>query len=77
MKYGSHIKVWRGCYYHHGIYVGTGQVIHYKSHGIIMTSLDKFSQGAAVEVVSLRPELQPYSQQSISASWRESVQSRF
>ena len=51
MKYGSHIKVWRGCYYHHGIYVGTGQVIHYKSHGITMSPIDEFSQGSPVEVV--------------------------
>ena len=51
MKKGNHIKVWRGCYYHHGIYVGTGQVVHYKSHGIIMTSLDEFSKGKPVEIV--------------------------
>jgi len=27
MQYGSHIRVWRGCYYYHGIIVGNGQVI--------------------------------------------------
>ena len=51
MQYGNHIKVCRGIYYHHGIYVGNGQVIHYKSHGIVMTSLEEFSEGADIEVV--------------------------
>ena len=32
MQSGSHIKVWRGRYYHHGIYVGGNQVVHYKSY---------------------------------------------
>ena len=51
MQPGNHIKVWKGCYYHHGIYVGAGQVIHYKSHGIILTTLEEFSQGRSVEIV--------------------------
>lgn len=51
MQYGSHIKVWRGCYYHHGIYVGTGQVIHYLSTGSVLTSLDEFSNGKEIEEV--------------------------
>lgn len=26
---GDHLRVWRGAYWHHGIYCGSGNVIHY------------------------------------------------
>lgn len=51
MQYGNHIKVWRGYYYHHGIYVGDGQVIHYQSCGIVMTGVEEFCKGASPEIV--------------------------
>lgn len=51
MQYGNHIKVWRGYYYHHGIYVGGGQIIHYQSCGIVMTGLEEFCKGASPEIV--------------------------
>jgi len=51
MQYGSHIRVWRGCYYHHGIYVGDGQVVHYKSEGIVMSPLYEFEDGGIIEEV--------------------------
>lgn len=42
-RYGDHISVDRGLYYHHGIYVGKGKVVHYDNDlGIIgkITHLD-------------------------------------
>lgn len=46
---GSHIKVSRGFYTHHGIYCGDEQVVHYSGFaqafnkgGIDLTSLDAF-----------------------------------
>lgn len=51
MQSGSHIKVWRGCYYHHGIYVGGNQVVHYKSYGIVMTDLEDFCRESSPEIV--------------------------
>ena len=51
MQSGSHIKIWRGCYYHHGIYVGGGRVVHYKSCGIVMSDLEKFCKGVSPEIV--------------------------
>ncbi len=51
MQSGSHIKVWRGRYYHHGVYVGGNQVAHYKSYGVVMTDLEDFCRGSSPEIV--------------------------
>ncbi|MGI6395389.1 MAG: lecithin retinol acyltransferase family protein [bacterium] len=57
---GDHIRVSRVIYYHHGIYIGNGKVIHYNTHGsgdgllgdarVICTSLDDFLEGGSCGV---------------------------
>src|SRR5262249_33360744 len=58
LRVGSHIKVSRSLYYHHGIYEGRWRVIHYAglSSGwmkgpIARTTLEEFSGGSEIEVV--------------------------
>ena len=64
LKEGDHIRVKRPHYYHHGIYVGDSNVIHYCSETgdsidhpelvyVRETSIDFFSSGEIVEVASL------------------------
>ena len=48
LKAGNHIKADYGMYYHHGIYVGDGEVIAYSKEdnkSVVLTSLDEFAQG--------------------------------
>ena len=59
-NYGDQIRVNRGLYYHHGIYVSDNEVIQYASPKgseispetalIISTTLDEFLKGGVVEV---------------------------
>lgn len=60
-NFGDHIRVNRGFYYHHGIFAANNCVIHFASEEdssvidplkakIIVTSLEKFLNGGAVEV---------------------------
>ena len=59
-NYGDQIRVNRGLYYHHGIYVSDDEVIQYASPKgseispetalIISTTLDEFLKGGVVEV---------------------------
>jgi hypothetical protein len=59
LRVGSHIKVRRLGYYHHGIYVGRGQVIHYeglstgwtKKGPIARTTFEEFADGSEVEII--------------------------
>ena len=64
LKYGDHIRVKRDLYYHHGIYVGDGNVIHYcgpdgdsieppENVFVSKTTIEFFSQGGIVETASL------------------------
>ncbi len=62
MKFGDHIKVKLGSFFHHGIYVSDKEVIHFCSEGkfsilsknleIQATSIEVFSQGNPVEIVN-------------------------
>ena len=57
---GSILRVFRGLYFHYGVYVGNGKVVHFCSTGdneldsasadIIETSLSRFSKGDFVSV---------------------------
>ncbi len=51
---GDHVKVRRTLYYHHGIYCGYGEVIHYfVSNGcgvVTRHSLNYFARGGTVKV---------------------------
>lgn len=54
---GSHLVVGRGIYTHHGIYIGSDQVIHYAGmvsgidKGCVeSTSLEVFSQGKSIRI---------------------------
>ena len=60
-KSGDHIKVSRGLYTHHGIFIGYNEVIHFASkkdsddilgdnNEVISTSLNKFLRGGILEV---------------------------
>lgn len=48
---GDHIKVGRGIYTHHGIYVGNDMVIHYADGYVHKATLDDFTQGLAITKV--------------------------
>jgi hypothetical protein len=59
MKIGDHLVSPRTAYSHHGLYVGSGNVVHYyvagsvksKSDGVIaITSLKEFCQGSSVHI---------------------------
>ncbi|MDR1036269.1 MAG: lecithin retinol acyltransferase family protein [Deltaproteobacteria bacterium] len=50
-KYGDHIRVPRGLYYHHGIVAGADEVIHYLDEGVSLTSFDDFADGGEPERV--------------------------
>lgn len=57
-KYGIHVRVWRGLYWHHAIFVGNGTVIHYSgltktkaTATIRVDRYEKFAAGGKVEVV--------------------------
>lgn len=52
---GDHVRVWRGFYWHHAIYVGNGQLIEF-GQGILggpvgYVSWSHFAKGQHVEVV--------------------------
>lgn len=58
MARGDHIRVFRGTYWHHGIDIGGGRVIHYTGEvfakanaSIRVDSLATFAQGGGIEVV--------------------------
>jgi Lecithin retinol acyltransferase len=59
LRIGSHIKVSRPGYYHHGIYEGRWLVIHYaglssswiKKGQVSRTSLKEFARGSEIELV--------------------------
>ena len=64
LKIGDHIRVKRPYYYHHGVYVGEGKVIHYcglngdavetpEEVFVRETSIDFFAQGSIVETAEL------------------------
>tara|TARA_R110002167_G_scaffold366254_1_gene594012 strand:- start:9406 stop:10050 length:645 start_codon:yes stop_codon:yes gene_type:complete len=58
-KAGEHLRVFRGAYFHHGLSIGDGQIIHYASHRsgdddyqVRCVSLKEFAQGASVDVLT-------------------------
>ena len=58
---GTHVVTPRRAYLHHGIYLGNGQVVHYaglvyrlRPGPVEVISLDAFTQGHALRVVSER-----------------------
>jgi|JI10StandDraft_1071094.scaffolds.fasta_scaffold44801_4 hypothetical protein len=58
LRPGDHIKVDRGPYHHHGIYIGDNQVIHFTGASkrpedalIRLDSIDNFARGGQVQVV--------------------------
>lgn len=61
---GDHIRVNRGHYYHHGVFIGNGEVVHYTGESndsienpdlvkVKKTSIEFFAQNSIVEVASL------------------------
>lgn len=61
---GDHIRVFRGFYWHHGVFVGDGRVVHYsgeparKRHAAIrLDCLGSFLQGGVAEVVTYAPRV--------------------
>jgi hypothetical protein len=58
-KAGEHLRVFRGVYFHHGLSIGDGLVIHYASDRsgdddcrVRCVSLKEFAQGASVDVLA-------------------------
>lgn len=63
---GDHLKVWVSGYYHHGIYIGNGWVIHFtgltrgkRNATIRLGALERFGSGAVIEVVEYAHALPP------------------
>jgi len=61
---GTHIKVWRSMFWHHGVYVGSDRVIHHSGlfngsiHGKVESiHISAFSQGQTVRTVDYRNEI--------------------
>ncbi len=59
---GDHIRVDRGAYYHHGIYIGNGEAIHYCAENgdgldapdtveVRRTPMDRFTKNGFCEVL--------------------------
>ena len=48
IRCGDHIMVWRGAYYHHGLYLGYGKVIHFQKKNWL-----DWNNPASVRVVSI------------------------
>ncbi len=55
---GAHLRVWRRYYWHHGIYIGNGRVIHNNgvetdtlSIGVIESSLEEFVRSGRFYIV--------------------------
>ncbi|MBM7116217.1 lecithin retinol acyltransferase family protein [Archangium primigenium] len=67
IQLGDHLRSTRGMYYHHGIYVGEGQVVHYAgdrtkdttSASVRLGTLAEFADGRPVEVVPYGQSLPP------------------
>ena len=84
LRVGSHIKVPRSGYDHHGIYVGRYQVIHFsgkstslidKSQGRIgLTSLRKFALETKIEMVEYKPLPPIFSREDIVARAEERLE---
>lgn len=58
-KAGEHLRVFRGVYFHHGLSIGDGLVIHYASDRsgdddcrVRCVSLKEFAQGVSVDVLA-------------------------
>ncbi len=58
MNKGEHLRVNRGTYYHHGIYVGDGYVIHFSGEllnklnaTILKTTITEFTNNDTLEIV--------------------------
>jgi len=58
---GTHLKVWRSIFWHHGVYVGSDTVIHYSGlfngrlHGRVEAiHISEFSRGHTVRTVNYR-----------------------
>lgn len=61
---GDHIRVWRGAYHHHGIFVGQNAVVHFTDvrnskvgASVRRCTLTAFERGGAVERVAYRQSL--------------------
>jgi len=59
MAFGDHIRVYRTGYYHHGIDLGDGYIIHYtgevgrkKNAAIKMTTMRTFLKGGQLEIIN-------------------------
>lgn len=63
---GTHLRVWCGGFYHHGIYWSDGLVIHYdggkRGNGpgvVVATTLEEFAAGQPIEVVADEARYEP------------------
>jgi hypothetical protein len=83
LRVGSHIKVRRFGYYHHGIYVGRHHVIHYSGLStrltekgqarIVSTTLEEFAGESTIEMVEYKPPPPTFSRDEIVANAKEKL----
>jgi hypothetical protein len=73
---GDHIRVWRGTYHHHGIFVGHNSVVHFTdvrnskaAASVRPCTLAEFGNGSAIERVAYRKSLPAQEVVRRAVSW--------
>lgn len=66
MARGDHIRVRRGLYFHHGVDMGDGRVVHYagladglRAGPVDVVDMDRFAAGRTVKVIRHKGRLSP------------------
>lgn len=64
LRPGDHLRVWRGLYAHHGIYIGGGTVMEHakpcEGGHIRRVLIDEFARGARIQALNPQNSLAPH-----------------
>ncbi|OON93224.1 MAG: hypothetical protein ATN31_06860 [Candidatus Epulonipiscioides saccharophilum] len=70
---GDHLWVWRLGYTHHGIYIGSGKVIHYLKERVKEDTLENFARGSKIRIRPYEDSPAHYSQHEIICRARSRI----